>query len=121
MDTAIAVALLALAGSALTAWLSYRNSSKANNTNDRKVDLDVHKDAIAALREIIAEQDKHVDRVKKSMEEVQIQLAREQDVSATLRTQLRQLQEQVDELTRSRARLEKALTARGISDGEGPH
>lgn len=118
MDSSIWIAIIALGGSALTAWFGYRSSTKANNTNDRKVDLDVHKDAIAALKEIIQEQDRHVDRIKVQMNEVHIQLAREQDVSQTLRQQIRMLQEQVDELNASRARLERAMAAQGLTD---PH
>lgn len=110
MDTAVLVAAIALAGSALTAVLTFRASSKASASNDRKVDLEEHRDAVERLKKIIEEQDKHVERVRLQLDRVQEQLAKEQDVSFTLRAQIRSLQEQVDELTRSRARLEKLLT-----------
>lgn len=106
MDTSIIVAGGAAGVSVFTAVLTYRAATKANNANARKVDLEEHRDALDRLRKIIEEQDRHVERVRAQLERVQEQLAREQDVSMTLRVQIRSLQEQVDSLLRSRARLE---------------
>lgn len=111
MNNAIALAGVAAAVSVVTALLTFRSSSRANATNDRKVNLEEHREAIDRLKKIIDEQDKNTDRVRVQLDRVQDQLAREQDVSATLRGQIRDLQNQVDELVRSRARLEKMLTA----------
>lgn len=109
MDPSIIVASIAAAVALGTAVLTFRASAEANRANDRKVDLEEHRDAIERLRKIIEEQDRHVDRVRTQLDRVQEQLAREQDVSFALRAQVRALQEQVDELTRSRQRLEALL------------
>lgn len=109
MDVSILVAIVAALGSLGAAAMAFRSSSAANRSNDRKVDLEEHRDAIKYLREIIEEQDKHVERVRAQLERVQEQLVQEQDVSNALRIQVRQLQDQVDELMRSRERLEKLL------------
>lgn len=111
MDTSIVVAGIAAGVSALTAGLTFRQASRANAANDRKVDLEEHRDALERMRKIIDEQDKHVERVRSQLDRVQEQLAREQDVSMALRMQIRSLQDQVDELMRSRARLEEMLSA----------
>lgn len=108
-NPALMVALIAAAVSAFTAILTYRSSTRANSANDRKVDLEEHRDSIERLRKIIEEQDKHVERFRTQLERVQDQLAREQDVSATLRNEIRTLRDQVDELSRSRTRLEEVL------------
>ncbi len=113
MDTSIVVAGVAAAVSAGTAVLTFRSAAAANRANAKKVDLEEHRDALARMRQIIDEQDKHIERVRAQLDRVQEQLAREQDVSMALRTQIRSLQSQVDELMRSRARLEDMLA--GVS------
>lgn len=110
MDTSIVVAGIAAAVSAGTAALTFRVGAAANTANAKKVDLEDHRDALARLRQIIDEQDRHVERVRAQLERVQEQLAREQEVSMALRLQILSLQNQVDELMRSRARLEHMLS-----------
>jgi peptidoglycan hydrolase CwlO-like protein len=114
-NPALLIAVLGGIVSLLTAWFAYRASSRANAANDRKVDLEEHRDSIDRLKKIIEEQDKHIERVRAQLDRVQTQLAREQDVSNALRNEIRALQGQVDELTRSRIRLEKMLNDRGIT------
>lgn len=111
MDTSIVVAGIAATVSGATAVLTWRAATAANVANAKKVDLEEHRDALGRMRQIIDEQDKHIERVRTQLERVQEQLAREQDVSMTLRVQIRSLQTQVDELMRSRARLEAMLSA----------
>lgn len=111
MDTSIIVAGGAAGVSVLTAVLTFSQARRANAANDRKVDLEEHRDALERMRKIIEEQDRHIDRVRSQLDRVQEQLAREQDVSNALRAQIRGLQDQVDELMRSRARLEDMLSA----------
>lgn len=111
MDTSIAVASIAAGISGLTAVLTFRAAAGANRANSRKVDLEEHRDAIERMRKIIDEQDKHVERVRSQLDRVQEQLARELDVSNVLRAQVRVLQDQVDDLMRSRARLEDMLSS----------
>lgn len=116
MDTSIVVAGIAAGVSAGTAFLTFRSASHANAASAKKVDLEEHRDAISRLKLIIDEQDRHVERVRAQLERVQEQLAREQDVSMTLRAQIRSLQEQVDSLLRSRIRLDEML---GMSPQKG--
>jgi len=110
MDAAIIVALVSAAVALGTAGLTFRSTAHANASNARKVDLEEHRDAIERLRKIIEEQDKHVERVRTQLDRVQDQLAREQDVSQALRATVRALQDQVDDLIRSRHRLEEMLS-----------
>lgn len=110
MDTSIVVSIVAAIAAFGAAVLTYRSTAQANASNQRKVDLEEHRDAIERLRKIIEEQDRHVERVRVQLDRVQDQLAREQDVSNALRSTVRHLQEQVDELTRSRRQLEEMLS-----------
>jgi peptidoglycan hydrolase CwlO-like protein len=114
LDTSIVVAGIAAGVSLGTAGLTYRAAASANKANSRKVDMEEHREALERLRKIIEEQDKHVERVRSQLDRVQEQLAREQDVSMALRAQIRSLQEQVDDLMRSRARLEDMITATAL-------
>lgn len=109
MDTSIVVSLVAGAVAIGSAGLTFRSTAQANAANLRKVDLEEHRDAVERLRKIIEEQDKHVERVRQQLDRVQDQLAREQDVSMALRATVRALQDQVDDLIRSRHRLEEML------------
>lgn len=109
MEPSIIVAGIAAAVALATAGITFRSTAAVNKANLRKVDLEEHRDAIERMRKIIDEQDKHVERVRLQLERVQEQLAREQDVSNALRATVRTLQDQVDDLMRSRARLEDLL------------
>lgn len=120
MDTSITVAGIAAIVSGATAVLTFRSAAAANAANARKVDLEEHRDALGRLRQIIDEQDRHIERVRAQLDRVQEQLAREQDVSMALRVQVRSLQAQVDELMRSRARLEEMLSSGQLREkGQG--
>lgn len=101
---AVIAALAALGG----AWLTYRASSRANKTNDRKVDLDEFKEAQAWYKERLAEADRHLERIRAQLDRVNDQLAREQDVSNALRNELRSLQGQVDLLERTLSRNQRS-------------
>jgi peptidoglycan hydrolase CwlO-like protein len=109
VNASVLVAVIATAVSVFTAVLTYRVSTKANASDARKVDLEEHRDALDRLKRVIDEQDKHIERVRAQADRVQEQLAREQDVSFALRNEIRALQGQVDELIRSRVRLEDRL------------
>lgn len=111
MSAAIIVSIVAGAVSLLTALLTFRSSTKANATNDRKVDLEEHREALDRLKKIIEEQDRFVERIRAQLDRVQDQLGKEQEVSFALRGQIRGLQDQVDALSRSRERLERLLSA----------
>lgn len=119
MDTAIPVSVIAGVVALGTAGFTFRTTTKANIAASRKVDLEEHRDAIERLRRIIEEQDKHVERVRLQLDRVQDQLAREQDVSNALRATIRALQDQVDDLMRSRHRLEEMLSIHNPGQKKG--
>lgn len=106
---AVAAAFAAI----VTAALSFRAATRANATSDRKVDLEEFRDAQQRYKEMLAEADRHVERVRAQLERVQDQLAREQDVSNALRNEIRALQGQVDLLERSMSRNYRDLAAPG--------
>lgn len=58
VDTPIVVALIALAATAVTAFFTWRASTRANNVNDRATDLawakEIRQDAIDARKEVDA-------------------------------------------------------------------
>ncbi len=95
-DPAILIAIIASVVSLLTAYLTYRSSSRANQANDRKVDIEEFNAQQARYKEMLAEQDRHIDRIRAQLDRVADQLAREQDVSNALRNEIRALQGQVD-------------------------
>lgn len=102
VDGAVVSATVAAGAAGFAAMLSYRSSTQANRASSRKVDIDEFTAAKDALQQIIAEQDKHnerlrtqLDRMNAQMDNVQSALAREQDVSHALRNELRALHGQV--------------------------
>jgi peptidoglycan hydrolase CwlO-like protein len=103
VDAAFGLAVLAAVVSLGTAGLTYRAASRANATSDRKVDIEEFKAQQDRYKEMLSEQDRHIDRVRAQMDRLQDQLAREQDVSNALRNEVRALQGQVDALTRLRS------------------
>jgi len=95
-------ALIAAVAAIVAAVLSYRASTKANTVSDRKVDLEEYRDAQARYKEMLAESDRHQERLRGQIERlttqvdgISQQLAKEQDVSNSLRDQIRALRGQV--------------------------
>lgn len=98
-DPALLVALISAAVALGGGYLSYRATTKANATSDRKVDLEEFRDQQNRYKEMLAEQDRMIERLRNQMDRVQDQLAREQDVSNALRNEVRALQVAIDTLT----------------------
>lgn len=99
---AIVVALVAAVLSVVTALLTYRSASRANAISSRKVDVEEFNAQQSRYKEMLAEQDRHVERIRTQMERLQDQLAREQDVSNALRNEIRALKGQIDALIMAR-------------------
>ncbi len=97
-DPAIIVAVLAALAAIAGGLFSYKSSRAANATAARTVSQDEFDRQAARYRDMLAEQDKHIDRIRSQLDRVQDQLAREQDVSNALRNEIRALQGQVDAL-----------------------
>ncbi len=112
INPTVIAAIVAALAAGLSAWLAYRSSSKANATNDRKVDMDEFKEAQAWYKERLAEADRHIERIRAQLDRVNDQLAREQDVSNVLRNEVRALQGQVDLLERSMTRSSRNVPSR---------
>lgn len=74
MDTPIAVALLAVVASAITAFFTWRSSKRATDVNDRSTDLawakEIRQDAIDARKEVDALQSQ-LRTVSRQMEAMQ--------------------------------------------------
>jgi septal ring factor EnvC (AmiA/AmiB activator) len=123
INPAVIAAIIAALGAGASAWLAYRSSSKANATNDKKVDLEEHRDSISRLQAIINEQDRYqdrlrtqLDRLNNQLDSVQNQLVREMDVSQVLKSQVSTLQDQVRTLQRM---VDERSPRRRASDREG--
>lgn len=101
-DPTLLVALISAVVALVGGYLSYRATTKANATSDRKVDLEEYRDQQNRYKEMMAEQDRHIDRIRAQLDRVQDQLAKEQDVSNALRNEIRALQGQVDLLSAAR-------------------
>lgn len=104
---ALIVAVISGLVATIGAGMSYRASSRANASTDRKVDLEEYRDQQARYKDMIDTQEKYsdrlrtqIDRLNVQMDSLQQQLARETDVSNALRDQIRALQGQVSLLQR---------------------
>jgi peptidoglycan hydrolase CwlO-like protein len=100
----IAPSVMAAIAAIIAALLAFRASTRANATNDRKVNLDEYKEQQERYRRIIEDQDRQIERTRSLAERNADQLTREQEVTAALRAEVRALQGQIDLLTRSGGR-----------------
>lgn len=97
VNPTVAVALIALLGSVYSAYLTYKNSKKANDTSARKVSVEEFEAQQDRYRKLVEDQEKIIERLQRQMDRLNEQLAREQDASNTLREMVRGLQKQIDE------------------------
>lgn len=107
------------------AWFAYRASMRASETTSEtnriaatKVDAEAYTRSQQFYEKLLSEADKHlerlrreVDRVNDQLERVNSQLAQEQDVSNSLRNQIRALTTQVGSM-------ETALSSLRLQVGE---
>ncbi len=109
MDSTILIAGIGLSGSLAAGYLSYKASSQANKAtqdanriNEKKVDAEAYARSQGFYEKLLSEADRHLDRLRTQVEALSEQLTRvtdqlgdEQQVSDSLRNQLRDLQIQV--------------------------
>lgn len=109
------VAGIALLGSIAGGGFSYRAAASANRIQERRVTLEEYERTQAFYRELLAEMERHLNRLRTQtkrlhaqLQAVETQLAQEQDISNVLRSQVRSLQGQVSllEQTMTALRLE---------------
>lgn len=106
-NPAIVISLISAAVALVGGFMSYRASTRANATSDRKVDLEEFRDQQTRYTSMIETQEKfndrlraQIDRLSAQVDSLQQQLARETDVSNALRDQVRALQGQMALLQR---------------------
>jgi septal ring factor EnvC (AmiA/AmiB activator) len=132
VDNTIIIAAIGLIGSALAGLLSYRASATANRAtadanriNEKKVDAEAYARSQGFYEKLLVEADRHLDRLRKQVEElseqlnrVTDQLNREQRMSDNLRNQVREMQQKM-------SALESTLTAMRVDltnvEGPGSH
>lgn len=100
--TAVIVSVIAGLLGSISGVLAYRASTRANLINSRKVDVEDFNAQAERYRQIIAEQDRHLDRLRTQIDRLQLQMdavntqaSREVDISNGLRDQVRALRGQV--------------------------
>lgn len=98
MDPAVLAAIGAAGAAVVGAYLTYRSARQANTINSRKVDLEAFERSQTIYEKTIARLEAQGDRLVEQVEKVNNRLAVEQDISNTLRDQLRTLRTQVDDL-----------------------
>lgn len=109
MDPTLVAAGIGGVPAIVAAWFAYRSSVRANQSTDEanriartKVDAEAYERSQAFYEKLLGEADKHLDRLRAQVDllsdqlnRVNQQLVSEQEVSATLRGQVRVLGAQV--------------------------
>jgi chromosome segregation ATPase len=127
MDKTIIIAAIGLVGSMLAGFLSYKASSAANKAtadanriNEKKVDAEAYVRSQGFYEKLLQEADRHLDRLRKQVEELSEQLTRvsqllnsEQTMSDALRGQVRQLQQKLTQMETTLNSMQTDLTAMG--------
>jgi chromosome segregation ATPase len=115
VDSTILIAGIGLVGAGFSAYLSYRSSTaanraalQANRISELKVDAEAYDRSQGFYEKLLAEADKHLDRLRTQvqllgdeLERVSNQLNEEQNISDHLRTQVRSLQLRVSDMESS--------------------
>ncbi len=115
MDAAVIVAVVAAVPGVAGAVFAARASSRANQIalrasmlDERKVDAQAYKDAQEIYERALAQLRGQIDRLSE-------QLAQEQDVSNTLRNQVRTLQQTMLQMEQAQQAMRLQLVAAGIT------
>ncbi len=82
----------------VAAGFAYRSSAAANRVEHRKVDAEAYERAREEYEKLLDRLQQQIDRMQSNIDRLYAQLASEQDISNTLRNQLRTLMAQVAEL-----------------------
>jgi peptidoglycan hydrolase CwlO-like protein len=110
MDVSLSVSIVAALSAIVGAYLTYRSSSRATDVESKKVDQVAYDKAIDYYEKQLDRVTQQVDRLSSQLERVNTQLASEQDVSNTLRNQVRILQGQVELLNETLNQLRARTT-----------
>lgn len=98
MDASLTISIVSAVGSVACAYLVYRSNSRASTIEDRKVDIEAYNKANEYLEKQLDRAMAQADRLQVQVDKLTSQLASEQDVSNTLRNNVRALQSQVQTL-----------------------
>lgn len=104
-STGIVVAVIAGVPAIASALFAFRASSQANKVGEKKVDAEAFERSQTIYDKIVDRLQSQVDQLQGQLSRTGVQLASEQDVSFTLRNQVRTLQQQVESLSRTVADL----------------
>src|SRR5215217_2336572 len=110
MDVSLAVSIVAALSAFACAYLTYKSSIRATDVESKKVDQVAYDKAIDYYEKQLDRVTQQVDRLNSQLEKVTNQLASEQDVSNTLRSQVRILQGQVELLNETLNQLRSRTT-----------
>ena len=115
-DPTVIIAVISAITALIGAFFTYRASVKATNVEDKKVDQEAYDQAILFYQKQLDDANKQIDRVttqmdrmSASLERVSNQLATEQNVSTSLRSQVRTLDGQIELLRTTVADLRARL------------
>ncbi len=92
-----------------------KNAAANAEIEKTKVDAEAYERAKTIYQDALRELEKQLDRLTAQFDRINEQLAREQDTSNSLRTQIRTLQGQVVSLERFAATLRRQMVAAGLS------
>ncbi|MEV4096982.1 hypothetical protein [Streptosporangium saharense] len=108
------MAIVACVGALGSAAFTASASRRAARVEDSKVDAAAYDRAKQIYESALQTLEEQLTRLRERMAELNDQLAREQDTSAAMRTQVRDLREQVDLLEDTVADLRLQLSKAGI-------
>jgi peptidoglycan hydrolase CwlO-like protein len=105
MNPSVIVAIVAAVAAAFSAFVAYRASTRATRVEEKKVDQAAYDVALKYYEQSLGIITTQADRMSSQLDKVSTQLAAEQDVSNRLRSEMRILQQKVQELSRTIAEL----------------
>lgn len=124
MDASIITAGIAAVAAVAGAGFAYRASAQANRITDKKVDAEAFERSRQIYEKALADADKQLDRLRAQQDrmvdqltKVNEQLAKEQDLSSTLRAQIRALEIQMETMQEIVATLRAQLSMTQQSAG----
>jgi len=109
LDTGILTAGIAAAAAGYSAYLTYRNSKKANDISARKVSIEEFDAQQKRYRDLLDDQQKLLDRMQEQVDRLGRMLHDEQSVSDSLRQQVRELGEAFQRLQTQHSALLREL------------
>lgn len=108
--TAFAAIIVAI----VSAVLTYRSSSQANRTADRKVDSEAYERAKVIWSSAIEQSEKDLGKLRQQIERLEAQVRESREIEATLRGQIRDMKATIARMERQNSMLRTMLRAAGL-------